>query len=137
MFENPKRGRQARNFITNAVPKILDLKSSCEQVFSKNCRPVPLGVSGRLKDFCLPGSPLHFVFFSFLFFFQSGPDEQLCVAFTFISHNIWKKIFRKVYNYFLWGQTGKQLITYFATNNYNPIFHYTYKRWYSNLQLFS
>ena len=27
MFENPRRGRQARNFITN-VPKILDLKSS-------------------------------------------------------------------------------------------------------------
>ena len=29
MFENPKRGRQARNFTTN-VPKILDLKSSSE-----------------------------------------------------------------------------------------------------------
>ena len=27
MFENPRRGRQARNFTTN-VPKILDLKSS-------------------------------------------------------------------------------------------------------------
>ena len=32
MFENPKRGRQARNFTTN-VPKILDLKSSSEQIF--------------------------------------------------------------------------------------------------------
>ena len=31
MFENPKRGRQARNFTTN-VPKILDLKSSSEQI---------------------------------------------------------------------------------------------------------
>ena len=41
MFENPRRGRQARNFITN-VPKILDLKSSSEQIFSKNCRWVPL-----------------------------------------------------------------------------------------------
>ena len=30
MFENPRRGRQARNFTTN-VPKILDLKSSSEQ----------------------------------------------------------------------------------------------------------
>ena len=30
MFENPMRGRQARNFTTN-VPKILDLKSSSEQ----------------------------------------------------------------------------------------------------------
>ena len=32
MFENPRRGRQARNFTTN-VPKILDLKSSSEQIF--------------------------------------------------------------------------------------------------------
>ena len=33
MFENPRRGRQARNFTTN-VPKILDLKSSSEQMKS-------------------------------------------------------------------------------------------------------
>ena len=39
MFENPRRGRQARNFTTNA-PKILDLKSSSEQLFS---RKLPLG----------------------------------------------------------------------------------------------
>ena len=32
MFENPRRGRQAKNFTTN-VPKILDLKSSSEQMF--------------------------------------------------------------------------------------------------------
>ena len=32
MFENPRRGRQARNCTTN-VPKILDLKSSSEQIF--------------------------------------------------------------------------------------------------------
>ena len=32
MFENPRRGREARNFTTN-VPKILDLKSSSEQIF--------------------------------------------------------------------------------------------------------
>jgi len=31
-FVNPRRSRQARNFITN-VPKILDLKSSSEQIF--------------------------------------------------------------------------------------------------------
>ena len=37
MFENPWRGRQARNF-TKIVPKILDLKSSSEQVFSENGR---------------------------------------------------------------------------------------------------
>ena len=31
MFESPSRGRQARNVTTN-VPKILDLKSSSEQL---------------------------------------------------------------------------------------------------------
>ena len=41
MFENLRRGRQARNFTTN-VPKILDVKSSSEQIFSENCRWVPL-----------------------------------------------------------------------------------------------
>ena len=41
MFENPRRGRQARNFGRN-VPKILDLKSSSEQISSENCRWVPL-----------------------------------------------------------------------------------------------
>ena len=40
-FENPGRGMQARNLTTN-VSKILDLKSSSEQIFSKNCRWVPL-----------------------------------------------------------------------------------------------
>ena len=33
MFEKRRRGRQARNFTTNG-PKILDLKSSSEQIFS-------------------------------------------------------------------------------------------------------
>ena len=41
MFENPRRGREAKNFTTN-VPKILDFKSSSEQIFSENCRWVPL-----------------------------------------------------------------------------------------------
>ena len=40
MFENPRRGRQARNFTTN-VPNILDLKSSSEQIFSENWRWLP------------------------------------------------------------------------------------------------
>ena len=31
MFENPRRGRQARNFTEND-PKILDLKSSSKQI---------------------------------------------------------------------------------------------------------
>ena len=40
-FENPRKGRQARNLTTNVL-KILDLKSSSEHIFSKNCRWVPL-----------------------------------------------------------------------------------------------
>ena len=32
LFENPRRGMQARKFTTN-VPKILDLKSSSERIF--------------------------------------------------------------------------------------------------------
>ena len=51
MFENPKRGRQARDFTTN-VPKILDLKSSSEQIFSENWRWVPLFV-GETSAFSL------------------------------------------------------------------------------------
>ena len=37
MFENPRRGRQGRNFTKN-VPEILDLKSASEQIFSENWR---------------------------------------------------------------------------------------------------
>ena len=44
MFENPRRGRQARNFTINA-PKILDLKSSSEEIFS---RKLPLGAPATL-----------------------------------------------------------------------------------------
>ena len=40
-FENLRRGGQARNLTAN-FPKILYLKSSSEQIFSKNCRWVPL-----------------------------------------------------------------------------------------------
>jgi len=41
MFENLRKSKQARIFATN-VPKILDLKSSSEQIFSENLRWVPL-----------------------------------------------------------------------------------------------
>ena len=44
MFKNPRRGRRARNFITN-VQKILDRKSSSEQIFSENFCWVPLNVA--------------------------------------------------------------------------------------------
>ena len=49
MFENPRRGRQARNFTKN-VPKILDLKSSSEQILSENWRWVPLTVCEQIIE---------------------------------------------------------------------------------------
>ena len=48
--ENPRRGGQARNLTTN-VPKILDLKSSSEQIFYENCRWVPLFASIGKREF--------------------------------------------------------------------------------------
>ena len=48
MFENPRRSRQARNLITNVL-KILDLKSSYEQIFSENWRWVPLTQKTRAR----------------------------------------------------------------------------------------
>ena len=47
MFENPRRGRQAINFTTN-VPKILVLKSSSEQIFS---RILPLGAPDEMNSY--------------------------------------------------------------------------------------
>ena len=44
-FENPRRGRQARNFSEND-PKILDLKSSSEQIIF---RKLSLGAPGLCK----------------------------------------------------------------------------------------
>ena len=50
MFENPRRGRQARNLTTN-VPKILDLKSSSEQIFSRKLSlGAPVYIVGRTEE---------------------------------------------------------------------------------------
>ena len=46
MFENPRRGRQAKNFTTN-VSKILDLKSSSEKIFF---RKLSLGAPGYFNE---------------------------------------------------------------------------------------
>ena len=46
MFENPRTCRQAQN-LTTKISKILDLKSSSEQIFSENCRWVPLNFVDR------------------------------------------------------------------------------------------
>ena len=51
MFENPRRGRQARNFTTN-VPKILDLKSSSAQIFSRKLSlGAPIFCNNRVNSF--------------------------------------------------------------------------------------
>ena len=85
MFENPRRGRQARNFGKN-VPKILDLKSS-----SENCRWVPLLPTEGERVATLPSmfvlemsswlrSPLH-ALNSYVYFTSSrmyNEDISLC-----------------------------------------------------------
>ena len=61
MFENPRRSRQARNFTEND-PKILDLKSSSEQIMF---RKLSLGApdcilhANRVPDPILRGQPCH------------------------------------------------------------------------------
>ena len=61
MFENPRRGRKAKNFTTN-VPKIINLKSSSEQIFPEiheRCEEHKFNSSSIKKHFpnkhdCLP-----------------------------------------------------------------------------------
>ena len=70
MFENPRRGRRTRNFTTN-VSKILDLKSSSEQIFF---RKLSLGAPVR---------------------FQIRPKEILIVALLLLSITILRVKFNK------------------------------------------
>ena len=61
MFENPRRGMQARNFTTN-VPKILDLKSSSEQLFFRKLSlgaPVFFRKIIEIERFALRATVLH------------------------------------------------------------------------------
>ena len=60
MFENPRRGRQAKNHTKN-VPEILDLKSSSEKVFCRHSNSYPVeckhsAVARGLQDFNCPCS---------------------------------------------------------------------------------
>ena len=99
MFESPRRGRQASNFTTN-VPKILDLKSSSEQIFFRKLRWVPLIIllgksvsskktqlsSRRLRKPIWPRFPIHRHkkhkatknSFHYIFKEYHGSDPQLC-----------------------------------------------------------
>ena len=51
MFENPRRGRASKKFYN--FPKILDVRSSSEQIFSKNWRWVPLKSTSVVSIFAL------------------------------------------------------------------------------------
>ena len=90
MFENPRRGRQARNFTTN-VPKIIDLKSSPEQIFSENCRGVPLHCAPCtpektfriVEDRCL--QYVESIFINLPHFVKSGVRKSKQVLLVFFS----------------------------------------------------
>ena len=82
MFENPRRGRQAKNFTTN-VPKILVLKSSSEQIFS---RKLPLGAPDGLRvlhsnirpilfEFCDPQC-VHSIQYGTTLHFNTGKNQK-------------------------------------------------------------
>ena len=63
-FENPRRGRQARNLSEND-PKILDLKSSSEQIIF---RKLSLGAPAEIR--------LFFVFLLLCFFGPRGKKNN-------------------------------------------------------------
>ena len=87
MFENPRRGRQARNFTTNAL-KILDLKSSPEQIFLENWRWVPL-ITGIL---CLKNVLLFLNGFGIRLNGSGYPFQKNCHPFARLGLSVWKKL---------------------------------------------
>ena len=93
MFENPRRGRQARNYTTN-VPKILDFKSSSEQIFSENWRWVPLTfcfcLFFQLPPLLFPFSPFYNPFFIVLFYIKRFYLARFCRQFLF--HSLWSLV---------------------------------------------
>ena len=90
MFENPRRGRQARNFTTN-VPKILDLM---QIVFRTDIfRKLTLGVPERLWVASVRQA---FFFFKFELFSSNVVSEEFirrilkASPFTNSFFNIWR-----------------------------------------------
>ena len=71
--------------------------------------------SGRLRNFCLPVSPLYFLFF---FIFFNGPGQTvMCSLYILIYLKISeRKLYRKVYNIFFEGRHRKANDNLFATN---------------------
>ena len=85
MFENPRRGRQARN-LTTKVSKILGLKSSSEQIFF---RKLSLGAPAWVSLSCRGHS---------VFCFNSG----LTVAFSHSSKLFFLKWYQQNFHIFSW-----------------------------------
>ena len=74
MFENPRTGRQARN-VTKNVPKIPDLKSSSEQIFSEIDVGCPCAVLSDSNGLCLSN-----LLAKTLSFAMSAFEKNKCVA---------------------------------------------------------
>ena len=100
MFENPRTGRQARNFTIN-VPKILDLKSSSEQIFSENWRWVPLSGWGNNKQRTKLKNEMHYDVYVLAFYTQT-------YAIAFWVHQIHHSFQRKSVMKHLWWQDGSR-----------------------------
>ena len=79
------------------------------------------GKSGRLKDFCLPASP-SYIFFSW------ARTNSMCSLYIYTSQYLKENFTVTCIIFSLRTDIGKQTITFFATNDYNPILHYKYKR---------
>ena len=83
MFENPRRGRQARNFTTN-VSKILDLKSSSEQIlFRKLSLGAPkVKIRGHNRPFYRYGGHIELIRFKEYYRMLRGHEH---ISFVFSS----------------------------------------------------
>ena len=114
MFEKPRRGRQARKLTTN-VPNILDLKSSSEQIFPKNCRWVPLF---QFVDTILAVTVLWVLVFSVLILFHFIFDKSFTARFSRLSFSLWiqsqlqcdhsnNKVSQLSFNFFRWTSQRK------------------------------
>ena len=103
MFENPRRGRQVRNFTTNA-PKILDLKSFSEQIFS---RKLPLGALDEIlhvsNDEITPVSEMDY------------EDNQKLVIFD---DYVCDKNQRRIIDYFIQGRHMNCSVIYLSQSFY-------------------
>ena len=101
MFENPRRGRQARNCTTNA-PKILDLNRLPNRYSSENCRWVPLILENthrfrlaQLKTIILTASPKaaskpNVMSTSRFFTVEEKQKKKTMTSFHPVARSIWK-----------------------------------------------